>query len=414
MRILIVGGGGREHALAWKLAQEVEVFAAPGNPGMAEECDTFPTSASDHQGRAELARRLQADLVLVGPEDPLIAGIGDRLRGAGIHVFGPGADGAQLEGSKAFSKELMREAGVPTARFQSFRESGPAKTFARKLSEDGAGVVVKASGAALGKGAIVCAAVEEAEDAIDMMLTRRELGPAGDTIVLEERLDGPEFSLLTLANESGFVSLPVAQDYKRIGVGDTGPNTGGMGSYSPVPWVTPDLVSRAEERVVAPMLRLLGMKGIAFRGVLFSGLMLHGGVPHCLEYNVRFGDPETQSIMMRLGAGFAESLYRAARGEPIEPPAVLHDAAVTVVAASAGYPGPYERGKPIAVGALPQNAKVFHAGTTRAGMELLTNGGRVLAVTARGPTVEAARATAYEGLAAISFEGMQFRTDIGL
>jgi len=411
MRILVVGSGGREHALVWKLAQEAEVHAAPGNPGMAQDCVVHDVSASHFDGIVGLAKSLAVDLVVIGPENPLIDGLADMLRTEGIPTFGPSEAAAQLEGSKAFSKALMREARVPTAEFQSFTESGPAREYARDMFEHGRPVVVKASGAALGKGVIMCAEAEDAERAIATMIDENEFGHAGSTIVVEEQLRGPEFSLLTLCSDEHFVSLPVAQDYKRAFDRDDGPNTGGMGSYSPVPWISDDLVRQAEEEIVRPILSAL--RGTGYRGVLFSGLMVQDGRAYCLEYNVRFGDPETQSIMMRLGSGFAAALLACAKGEPIPAFEVLGDAVVTVVVASENYPGAVEKGFQIELPqSVPSGSKLFHAGTATKGGKLVTNGGRVFGATARGSSLAIARENAYALARSVKFDGAWFRSDI--
>lgn len=411
MRVLVVGSGGREHALAWKLAQEAVVHVTPGNPGIAADCTVHGVAASDFQGILGLARSLSVDLVVVGPENPLIDGLADMLREAGIATFGPDAAAAQLEGSKAFSKALMHEAGVPTAAFKSFTESGPAKEFAREMFSEGRPVVIKASGAALGKGVIICDDVESAERAIANMIDDNEFGHAGSTIVVEERLEGPEFSLLTLCSDDHFVSLPVAQDYKRAGDGDLGPNTGGMGSYSPVPWISDALVKETEEKVVRPILAAL--KGTGYRGVLFSGLMVCKGRPYCLEYNVRFGDPETQSVMMRLGKGFANALLACARGEKIPAFEVLDNAAVCVVIASANYPSTIEKGFPIELPShVADRAKLFHAGTSMKDGKVVTSGGRVFGATAAGDSLDDARAKAYALARSVKFDGAWFRRDI--
>ncbi|HEY3783252.1 MAG TPA: phosphoribosylamine--glycine ligase [Fimbriimonadaceae bacterium] len=404
-----MGSGGREHALAWKLAQEAEVFAAPGNPGIATVGDCFPFKPNDHASLRILCKSLQPDLVLIGPEDPLIAGLADELRTDRFAVFGPGASGARLEGSKAFSKEIMAKSGVPTARAVSFTEPAPAKEFARSLN----GVVIKASGAALGKGVVVCNSIEEADEAIDAMLVEKSLGEAGSTILVEEKLTGKEFSLITIVSGKHFTSLPVAQDYKRALDNDRGPNTGGMGTYSPVPWVSDELVKKTEAAIVAPTVRNLNKSGIDFRGVLFSGIMVQDGKPYCLEYNVRFGDPETQTIMMRLGSGLSGLLFAAAIGEILAPMPVKDDAAVSVVVASGGYPGPYEPGKAVTLPAtLPENVQIFHAGTQRVQGQLMTAGGRVLSVSATGATITLARETAYRVCEGIGFDGMYYRKDI--
>lgn len=412
MKVLVVGSGGREHALVWRLLQDAEVFAAPGNPGIAEIAECFPIAPDDASGIADLCSRLSIDLVVVGPEAPLIDGLATCLRASGIRVFGPDTGAAQLEGSKAFSKDLMASAGVPTARFGSFNHLFPALAFARQLFEEGGGAVVKASGAALGKGVVVCESAEEADDALRSMLEERTFGSAGSLVVVEERLVGREFSLLTLCSEAGYRSLPVAQDYKRIFDGDRGPNTGGMGSYSPVGWIDDSLVRKTEERVVEPMLAELSKRGLPFRGVLFSGIMVMGGEPLCLEYNVRFGDPETQSVMPRLGAGFLEALVACADGQPVPEISVLAQSAVTVVVAAKGYPGTVSKGAEITIGAMPAGVQVFHAGTFLSDGRLVASGGRVLGVTATAGKVEEARRLAYEGIAQVAFEGMQFRRDI--
>ena len=408
---MVVGSGGREHALVWKLAQEAEVHAAPGNPGMAQDCVVHDVSASHFDGIVALAKSLRVDLVVIGPENPLIDGLADVLRTEGIATFGPSEGGAQLEGSKAFSKALMREARVPTAEFQSFTESGPAREYARDMFERGRPVVVKASGAALGKGVIMCDEAEDAERAIANMIDENEFGHAGSTIVVEEQLRGPEFSLLTLCSDEHFVSLPVAQDYKRAFDGDEGPNTGGMGSYSPVPWISSDLVRRAEEEIVRPILTAL--RGTGYRGVLFSGLMVQDGRPYCLEYNVRFGDPETQSIMMRLGSGFAAALLACANGERIPAFEVSTDAAVTVVVASANYPGVVEKGFQIELPVdAPDWCKLFHAGTAMKDGKLVTSGGRVFGASARGASLTEARERAYGLARSVKFDGARCRSDI--
>lgn len=419
MRILVVGSGGREHALAWKLAQEHDVFACPGNPGIAQVASCFegdPVAA---------AIQIRPDLVIVGPENPLIDGLADHLRVEGFAVLGPGADGAQHEASKAFSKSMMAEAGVPTAPFSIHTDASSARMAAKARFDAGQSVAVKASGAALGKGVVVCDTYEEADDAIAMMLEDGELGEAGRTVVIEDRLRGWEFSLLSIVSGTEFVSLPVAQDYKRALDGDRGPNTGGMGTYSPVAKVTDDLVAKTEDRIVRPILEAMKAQGIDYRGVLFSGVMVVDGEPMCLEYNVRFGDPETQSVMRRLGSGLGELLLAAAKGEPLPLISAEVPAAVTVVLASPGYPGAYEKGIPISIPAdLEEDVVVFHAGTAphptapgsqtmrRGEGEFKSAGGRVLGVSATGATVAEARAKAYSAADRIEFAGKMLRRDI--
>lgn len=437
MRILIIGGGGREHALAWKLAQEHDVYACPGNPGIAQVATCLEGDP------VATAVQLRPDLVVVGPENPLIDGLADHLRVEGLAVLGPGADGAQHEASKAFSKTLMQEAGVPTSPFSIHTEGSSARMAAKARFDAGQSVAVKASGAALGKGVVVCDTFDEADDAIAMMLEDGELGEAGRTVVIEDRLSGWEFSLLSVVSGTDFISLPVAQDYKRALDGDRGPNTGGMGTYSPVAKVTDELVAKAEYRIVRPMLEAMKSQGIDYRGVLFSGVMVVDGEPMCLEYNVRFGDPETQSVMRRLGPGLGELLHAAATGRPLPAISAAVPAAVTVVLASPGYPGAYEKGIPISIPAdLDESVVVFHAGTaagqrrdeptdalrgssgdseiknlksemvTRGEGEFVSAGGRVLGVSATGDTVAEARAKAYAAADRIAFEGKMLRRDI--
>lgn len=412
MNILIVGSGGREHALVWKLAQEAEVICTPGNPGIAQIAEVAHVAPSDFEGIGRLVKDREIDLVVIGPEDPLIAGLADFLRAQGVLVYGPNQDGAKLEGSKAWSKELMVAAGVPTAQHATFDDSADAKKYVQARFAAGRGVVVKASGAALGKGVVVAESEAEALDSVEMMMVRAGLGEAGSTVVIEERLRGREFSLLTMVSGEHILSLPVAQDYKRVGDGDMGPNTGGMGTYSPVSWVTDELVAQTENQVVKPLLAELKKRGIDYRGTLFSGLMVEDGEVSCLEYNVRFGDPETQSVMRRLGRGFAAAIYACAAGEPIPSVEVLDQAAVTVVLASEGYPGSYPKGREISLGELGHDVVVFHAGTVLSEGRLVTNGGRVLAVSGVGETIEDARKMAYEAVLQISFEGAFCRNDI--
>lgn len=414
MKALVLGGGGREHALVWKLAQECEVYCAPGNAGISEICETFNVSLNDHAEVVALANQISADLVVVGPEDPLIAGLADDLRSAGFAVFGPNKDGAILEGSKAISKQFMSEAGVPTAEYGEFTDPDQAKRYISEMFEKGKSVAVKASGAALGKGVTVCLTKAEADEAIERAMVERIFGEAGDIVVIEECLFGKEFSLLTLVSGTNFCSLPVAQDYKRAFDGDRGPNTGGMGTYSPVGWLDDDIVAKTEETVVAPLLKTMAEKGIDYRGVLFSGLMVVNGAPLCLEYNVRFGDPETQTVMRRIGLGFADALFAAAKGEPIPGIETASDPAITVVMASGGYPDKYAKGKSIEIpSSLDKEVVVFHAGTAMLVNDLVTSGGRVLGVSATGATIEQARKTAYEAVGQIEFTDKQFRTDIG-
>lgn len=410
VRILIIGGGGREHALAWKLKDEAEVICAPGNPGIAEDVECVAIPIHDFASIVKLAQDREVNLVVVGPEDPLVAGLADALREQGFPTFGPGKIAAQLEGSKAFAKAMMQRAGVPTASYQTFIDGDASKEYVRSVYALGKQVALKASGNALGKGVIVCPTLEEALAGID---TLKALGEAGRTLVIEERLIGREFSLLTVVNELGIVSLPVAQDYKRVFDNDEGPNTGGMGTFSPLSWLSNDIVTQVEDEMVKPVAKALLDDRISYRGILFTGVMVTEDGPKCIEYNVRFGDPETQTIMRRLGPGLANLLMQASLGEPIPAIEVNDQSAITVALASGGYPGDYKKGLPIKIGTLAHSVKLFHAGTAMLGDQLVTNGGRVLGVTAVGPTPESARTLAYDAVNQISFEGMHHRTDIG-
>lgn len=417
MRALVVGSGAREHSLAWKLSQEGwDVSACPGNPGMAKVAEVHPEAMpSDQEGILSLAEELLPRLIVVGPEDPLIAGMGDLLRAAGFDVFGPGRDGARLEGSKAWSKSRMAEAGVPTAGFEVFEDPDKALDWLDRIYGEGRSAAVKASGAALGKGVFVCPTLAEAREAVRRLMVAKEAGAAGATVVIEERLVGREYSLLTLVSESGFWSLPVAQDHKRAYEGDQGPNTGGMGAFSPVGWVTSDMAEEAEELIVRPILSRLKAMGIAFRGCLFSGIMVEDGRPYCLEYNARLGDPECQTVMRRLGPGLGEALLACAKGEAPPPVPVLPDTAVCITLASGGYPGPVKKGLPITLPAMPDGVEVFHAGTAlNLDGALVTAGGRVLSVTAAAGSLEEARSLALAASESIDFEGRHMRTDIGL
>jgi phosphoribosylamine--glycine ligase len=413
MRVLVVGSGGREHALSWKLAQEAEVFAGPGNPGIESVAQCRPLDPADHESVLAVADSIAPELIVVGPEAPLIAGLADRLREAGYAVLGPGREGSNLEGSKAFAKDLMRDAGVPTADYATFVGFDQALEYAASRFNAGIQVAVKASGPALGKGVVVCENIWTAEDVLRRWMIHGELGEAGRAVVVEDRLVGREVSLLTLCNESGHFSLPPARDYKRAHDGDQGPNTGGMGSFAPVPWAGEDFVREVERRVGAPTLAALRSRGSAFRGVLFTGLMVRDDTPYVLEFNVRFGDPETQSVLPILGAGFAEALLRCAKGVPIPEIEVRDRSAVAVVLASEGYPEAPKVGVPLIV-SEPKDDRVtvFHAGTKMTPSGLVTSGGRVAAVAAHAANLAEAREAAYRNLSCVQFEGAQWRKDI--
>jgi phosphoribosylamine--glycine ligase len=418
-RVLVVGSGGREHALVWALQRSPsapEVFAAPGNPGIAETALCFPIDPTDPEAVAQLADDLTVDLVVVGPEVPLVAGAADAVRARGRLAFGPGAAGARLEGSKAWMKHVLADAGVPTAKHAAFGADERDRALAY-LEEFAAPYVVKTDGLAAGKGVVVTESLADARDAVRAYLSGEAFGDAGRTLVIEEGLTGPELSLLVVCNgdPEGAVPLAPAQDFKRIGEGDTGPNTGGMGAYSPVLVVGRDVVDNVMARAVRPTLRWLAAHDADYRGVLYAGMMLTADGPKVIEYNVRFGDPECQVVLPRVTSDVAELLRAAAAGEPLDV-AFSDDACVTVVLASEGYPASSRRGDVInGLSSLSDasGVTVFHAGTARnPGGALVTAGGRVLDVTATGVDVASARAHAYEATAKISWAGMQYRTDI--
>ncbi len=417
MKVLIVGGGGREHALAWKLAQSprvTELHAAPGNAGLALMGVTcHPVPATDLDGQVRLAKGLQAGLVVVGPDDPLAMGLVDLLTAAGVRAWGPTRAAAQLEASKAFAKEIMTAAGVPTAGFATFTDFDAALAYARERNGD---VVVKADGLALGKGVTVCSSVAEAEAFLRVCMVDKIFGEAGTRVVIEEKLSGPEISVLALCDGSRFVAFPAIQDHKRIGEGDTGPNTGGMGTYTPVPDYTPEVERVIREQVIAPTLATMRDRGTPFRGCLFTGLMLTTGGPRVLEYNARFGDPETQAAMPMLDMDLLD-LFEASLEDGGLAGVQLRwraGAAVSVVLASGGYPGAYEKGKVITgvEAATAAGALVFHAGTALADGRLMTAGGRVLNVVGQGPDLQAALDHAYSAARLIGWDGVYYRRDL--
>ncbi|HEX2273756.1 MAG TPA: phosphoribosylamine--glycine ligase [Acidimicrobiales bacterium] len=400
MRVCVVGSGGREHALREALSRTAGVVVTPGNPGIPGSVAAPP-------------EEIEADLYVIGPEAPLVAGLADRLRARGTLVLGPGADGARLEGSKAWMKEVLVEAGVPTARHAVFTEAEPAAAFLRTL---GPPYVVKTDGLAGGKGVLVTESLDEAVADAAEKLAGRSFGDAGRRVVIEEGLSGPELSVLCVCDGTRAVALAPAQDFKRLGDGDTGPNTGGMGAYSPVPAAGPEVVAEVVERAVHPTLAALRARGIDYRGVLYAGLMLTAEGPKVLEYNVRFGDPEAQVVLPRFTGDLATLLAEAAAGRLRSDPAFSDDAAVTVVAACEGYPSAPRTGDVIEgvdeVAAL-SDATVFYAGVARGpDGRLRTAGGRVLAVTAVGRSLADSRERAYRAIDHLSWPGMQYRRDI--
>lgn len=415
MRILVVGSGGREHAIIAALHRDNpdhELHAAPGNPGTAELATNHPVAADDLDRLTDLSDAFGIDLVVIGPEVPLALGLADRLRAEGRAVFGPGQAAAQIEASKAFAKDVMHAAAVPTAASATFDDLHAALSYIDAHAEP---LVVKASGLAAGKGAVVCSSRVEAREAVTAMLEQSRFGDAGRTVVIEQYLEGEELSIFAVTNGETVRLLPAAQDHKRIGAGDTGPNTGGMGAYAPVALATPTLLARVEREVLLPTLAELRRRGAPFRGVLYAGLMIApDGTPNVIEFNCRFGDPETQVVLPLLRPGLTALLDAAARGAPLPAIEVSDAAAVTTVLASSGYPESSHRGDVITIpDALPPGTVVFHAGTARQGEELVTAGGRVLAVTAVAPTFAAAQQASRQAAAAIGFAGKQYRNDIG-
>ncbi len=417
MKVLVVGGGGREHALVWKIAQSPRVktiYCAPGNAGIARLAACVPIAAGEIDALLAFARENKVDLTVVGPEGPLAAGIVDRFEEAGLAVFGPRRNAAELEASKSFAKEFMLRHGIPTARGRSFTDPRAAEAFAAEL---GAPLVVKADGLAAGKGVIVCAGLKEAREAIRRILVAREFGEAGSRVVVEECLEGEEASFLALTDGKTVLPLPSAQDHKAIYDGDRGPNTGGMGAYSPAPVVDPLMHRRVMEEIMVPAVRGMAAEGRPYKGVLYAGLMIARDRAKVLEFNARFGDPETQPILMRL-KGDLVSLIEAAIAGRLDSCRIEVDprAAVCVVLAQEGYPGAYAKGAQIrgieAAGRIP-DVVVFHAGTKTRGRAVVTDGGRVLGVTALGGTVAEAIEKAYRAAAKIRWDGVYYRKDIG-
>src|SRR5688572_29566920 len=416
MKLLVVGSGGREHALAWKLAQSPrvqKVFVAPGNGGTATENGLENVAITGLAELVAFAKKEKVYLTVVGPEAPLAAGITDSFRDAGLKSFGPTRAAAQLESSKDFAKSFMARHDIPTARHQTFDDPAQAKAY---VSERGAPIVVKADGLAAGKGVVVATSVAEAHAAIDQMMTQQSLGAAGSRLVVEEFLEGEEASFIVMSDGTRVLPLATSQDHKRLRDGDAGPNTGGMGAYSPAPVVTPKMHARVMREIIQPTIQGMAHEGLPYVGFLYAGLMIDkSGNPKTLEYNCRLGDPETQPIILRLKSDLLEMVERALDGslDQVEPQWDRR-AALGVVVAAAGYPEEPRKGDVIA--GLPKptpDCRVFHAGTRLDSKTVVTNGGRVLCVTALGDSVKMARTRAYEALERIRFEGMQYRKDIG-
>ncbi|MDQ1185228.1 phosphoribosylamine--glycine ligase [Agrobacterium larrymoorei] len=414
MKVLLIGSGGREHALAWKIAQSpklTKLYAAPGNPGISEHAELVSLNVEDHAAVVDFCRDHSIDFVVVGPEAPLVAGLADDLCAAGFATFGPSKSAAQLEGSKGFTKDLCARYSIPTGAYQRFKSAEPAKAYIR---EQGAPIVIKADGLAAGKGVTVAMTEAEALAAVDDCFDGA-FGAAGAEVVVEAFLDGEEASFFCLSDGKTALALATAQDHKRVGDGDTGPNTGGMGAYSPAPVMTDEMVQRTMREIIEPTIKGMAKDGNPFSGVFFAGLMITKKGPELIEYNVRFGDPECQVLMMRLKSDLLPILHATATGTLDQVTAEWRDdPALTVVLASKGYPGSYEKNTPIAF--IPQEskeAKVFHAGTAMKDGQLVATGGRVLNVTAFGSTVSEAQARAYDLVDQVKWENGFYRRDIG-
>ncbi len=417
MKVFVVGGGGREHALCWKINQSDrvdEVFCAPGNAGISRIARTVDIPSTDINELANFAEEKGIDLTVVGPEAPLAAGIVDQFQDRGLPIFGPNQEAARLESSKVFTRKLTKEHGIPSPRFREFERADEAKNYLSSVSYP---TVVKADGLAAGKGSIVCETEEEATEAVNRIMLEKDFGDAGNRLVVEEYLEGVEASLLAICQGTNLVILDPSQDHKQIYEGDEGPNTGGMGAYCPTPFVDAEMQEEIVREMFLPTLHAMNKKGVEFKGVLYAGLMLTNAGPKLLEYNVRFGDPEAQPILMRMESDLVPYLEAAVRGNLEELDAVswLPDHALCVVAASEGYPIDYDTGYRISGldSVSGEGVEVFHAGTALQDDEVVTDGGRVLGVTARGSDLKKARDRAYEEMEKIHFRGLQYRTDIG-
>lgn len=415
MRILIVGSGGREHAIAWALSKSDKVerlYCAPGNAGIAELAECVPIGEDQFESLTKFAKEHEIDLVVVGPEAPLFAGLVDVLEEAGLKAFGPRKNAAIIEGSKVFTKQLMRKYNIPTAAYESFDNYEEALAYLRKQR---APIVVKADGLAAGKGVTVAATLEEAERALREIMVDKVFGEAGAQVVIEEFLSGQEMSILAFVDGETVRPMVPSQDHKPVYDGDKGPNTGGMGTYSPVPHIPQSVVDEAIGTILIPAARAMVREGRPFRGVLYAGLMITEQGPKTVEFNCRFGDPETQVVLPRLKTDLADIFMATVNGKLQEIEIEWSDeAAVCVVLASGGYPGPYEKGKPITGLDQVEQSVVFHAGTKLADGRIVTNGGRLLGVTALGKDIAEARAKAYADIAKIRYEGKHYRTDIAL
>ena len=417
MQVLVIGGGGREHALVWKIKQSPKVekiFCAPGNAGTAELAENIPIAADDIKGLLKFALKKGIGLTVVGPEQPLVKGIVDQFEEKGLRIFGPNARAAELEGSKSFSKDIMKKYGLPTAEYKTFNSAASA---AKYIENKNCPLVVKANGLAAGKGVLLCQTADEALAAVDSIMGKRSFGEAGDQIVVEEFLEGEEVSVLVFSDGQSVLFMDSAQDHKAAYDGDKGPNTGGMGAFSPAPIFTEKMRQKVRDKIMLPMIRAMQQEGRPYKGILYAGLMLTKTGPQILEFNARFGDPETQPLLVRMDSDIVPIFEACIDGTLDE--CLLkwkNESSVCVVMAAKGYPDSYEKGKPISglkdANALP-GVVVFHAGTKEQGGEVLTQGGRVLGVTAIGEDTATAISRAYEAVGKIEWNGIHYRKDIG-
>jgi phosphoribosylamine---glycine ligase len=415
MKVLVVGGGGREHAIVWKLSQSPKIkqlYCAPGNPGIAELAECVSIAVSEIEKLADFAKKEQIDLTFVGPEEPLSLGIVNYFKEQGLAVYGPSKEAALIEGSKAFAKELMLKYQIPTAKYAAFTIYEEALAYVRS---EGAPIVIKADGLAAGKGVVVATSLEEAEDALKSMMKDVSLGSAGVRVVIEEFLEGEEMTLLSFVNRSTVKPMVPSQDHKPVYDGDRGPNTGGMGTYAPLPHIDSSIVDRVIRDIVQPTAEAMEEEGVPYEGILYTGLMLTKEGPKVIEYNARFGDPETQVVLPLLETDLLEIVTASLTGELENVEVKWKDkAAVCVIMSSAGYPGRYEKGEVISgLDQVVHSTIVFHAGSAAKDGEIITNGGRVLGITAIGETLKEARELAYKSVEKVSFNGAHYRTDIG-
>jgi phosphoribosylamine--glycine ligase len=415
MKVLVVGGGGREHAIVWKLSQSPKVnqiYCAPGNPGIAELAECISIPVSDIEKLADFAKKKQIDLTFVGPEEPLSKGIVNYFKQQGLAIYGPSKEAALIEGSKAFAKELMMKYHIPTAKYAAFTNYEDARSYVRR---EGAPIVIKADGLAAGKGVVVAKNLEEAEEALLNMMKEVSFGSAGARVVIEEYLEGEEMTLLAFVNGTTVKPMIPAQDHKPVYDGDKGPNTGGMGTYAPLPHIDPSIVERIIQEIVQPTAKAMVKENCPFEGILYTGLMLTNDGPKVIEYNARFGDPETQVVLQLLETDLLEILVASLSGELENIEVKWKDkSAVCVIMSSAGYPGPYEKGQVIkGLDQVYTPTFVFHAGTTEMDGEIITNGGRVLGITAVGDHLKEARDLAYQSVEKVNFLGAHYRSDIG-